>query len=128
MVVRVAVLICGAMYMVVGAGAYMVFGSNIKADVLASFGRENLERLLGGTGSVVVATIVKLLYVASLMVTYPLINWALRVNAFELAWNTTPDPGERRACRSGGVSARWVRAVPASACPAPLQGPRCGTR
>jgi len=92
-VVRVAVLICGAMYMVVGAGAYMVFGSNIKADVLASFGRENLERLLGGTGSVVVATIVKLLYVASLMVTYPLINWALRVNAFELAWNTTPDPG-----------------------------------
>lgn len=100
-VIRSAVLLCCVMYIAVGVGAYVVFGAATKADVLASFGRENLEHLLGGTGAVVVATLAKTLYTATLVVTFPMINWALRINAFEIVSNKTPDPGARRVGEGG---------------------------
>jgi len=92
-VVRAAVGICCLMYVAVGAGAYLLFGEGTTADVLASYGREKLGPALGDRGALVTATVAKTLYTATLVVTFPMINWALRINAFELGWGRTPDPG-----------------------------------
>ena len=82
-VVRYSVVACTAVYVTVGVSAYVMFGEETQADVLSNITASTLSGLLGGGGGGFSNTL-KVMYTVSLVVTFPLINWALRNNILAL--------------------------------------------
>lgn len=93
-VIWAAALICAAAYAALGAAGYSLFGQEVQGDLLANFGEESLGPILGGSAGAWFGAVAKAVYAGTLVVTFPVCNWGLRVNALELVSETPPGPGE----------------------------------
>ena len=80
-VVTTALLLCTAVYWLVGLSAYLLFTDRTADDVLMNYGRD----LDVARGEVWIERAVKIGYASSLSCTFPLIQFALRQNLFDLA-------------------------------------------
>ena len=82
-VVSAALLLCTAVYWLVGVSAYLLFGDRTRDDVLMNYGRD----LDMARGEAWVERAVKIGYMGSLSCTFPLIQFSLRQSLFDLlAW------------------------------------------
>ncbi|KAH6790411.1 Transmembrane amino acid transporter family protein [Perilla frutescens var. frutescens] len=83
--VRIALVLCVAIYFAVGFFGYLLFGDSIMADMLVNFDK---------TSDSVISTIlnitVRLSYAIHLMLVFPVINYSLRVNVDELFFPKRP--------------------------------------
>ncbi|XP_010931319.1 amino acid transporter AVT6C [Elaeis guineensis] len=80
--VRISLLLCAAIYAVVGFFGYLLFGELTMADVLSNFDQNSgsqIGRLLND--------IVRLSYALHLILVFPLLNFALRLNIDELLFS-----------------------------------------
>lgn len=106
--------ITGAIYLAVGAGAYLLFGRSTREDVLENFTAVALAPLLGSreSAAVAVSSVIQLSYATSLLFTYPLVNWALRQTVADILFG-----GGSQALLSRYVS----RVAPGQRCPCPAK-------
>ncbi|XP_075500464.1 amino acid transporter AVT6C-like [Primulina tabacum] len=77
--VRIALVICTAIYFAVGFFGYLLFGDSIMADMLVNF--EKTPDSFIGT---VLNDTIRLSYAIHLMLVFPVMNYSLRVNVDEL--------------------------------------------
>ncbi|CAG9461474.1 unnamed protein product [Pedinophyceae sp. YPF-701] len=84
-VVRTAVTICAGLYVTAGVSAYAIFGDTTRPDVLENFTAGSLDHIVPYDVALFCSTLIKVLYAGSLIGSFTLIMWALRLNAFEMA-------------------------------------------
>ncbi len=91
-VVASALGLCTSVYWLVGLSAYLLFTDRTADDVLMNYGRDlDMQR-----GEAWVERAVKVGYTTSLSCTFPLIQFALRQNLFDLAgWGNAQDKPRR---------------------------------
>ncbi|EXB25861.1 hypothetical protein L484_012287 [Morus notabilis] len=76
--VRIALVLCAAIYFAVGLFGYLLFGDSIMTDILVNFDKSSDT----ATGSVL-NDAVRLSYALHLMLVFPLLNFSLRANIDE---------------------------------------------
>ncbi|CAD7699967.1 unnamed protein product [Ostreobium quekettii] len=84
-----------ALYILVPVGAYAVFGEETETDILLNFTPGYLTKIVGARTSTILGTAVALFYVTKLILTFPLINWALRENLSDLFFGVSRPTGWR---------------------------------
>lgn len=80
--VRISLLLCAVIYAAVGFFGYLLFGESTMADVLSNFDQNSgsqIGRLLNDA--------VRLSYALHLMLVFPVLNFALRLNIDELLFS-----------------------------------------
>ncbi|KAG1365655.1 Amino acid transporter AVT6C [Cocos nucifera] len=80
--VRISLLLCAIIYAAVGFFGYLLFGESTMADVLSNFDQNSssqIGRLLND--------VVRLSYALHLILVFPLLNFALRLNIDELLFS-----------------------------------------
>lgn len=78
MAIRISLLLCSAIYVAIGFFGYLLFGESTMADILSNFDQDT-DFAFGKLND-----IVRLSYVLHLLLVFPLIFFALRINLDEL--------------------------------------------
>ena len=92
-------LSCTVLYSFVASALYLAYGHFTRDDVLLNFNdRSTAEEVLGTFGADLIQNVVPCAYVASLMITFPFINYTLRELCKELA------PGREGTVKHAGVT------------------------
>ena len=90
---------CTVLYSFVASALYLAYGHFTRDDVLLNFNdRGKAEEVLGTFGADLIQNVVPCAYVASLMITFPFINYTLRELCKELA------PGREGTVKHAGVT------------------------
>ena len=101
-----AFLSCTVLYSFVATALYVTYGRSTRDDVLLNFNdRAVAQEVLGDLGADLVQNVVPCAYVASLMITFPFINYTLRELAKELT------PGRERTTKHVAVTLGILVAV-----------------
>eukprot|EP00250_Pteridium_aquilinum_P014280 c21887_g1_i1 orf=441-1763(-) len=74
-VVRIALALCMVIYLATSLFGYLLFGEDTESDVLSNFDAD-----LGVSYSAVISAVVRVGYVIHLMLVFPLLHFALRLN------------------------------------------------
>lgn len=77
--VRIALVICTAIYFAVGFFGYLLFGDSIMADMLVNF-----DKTSDSLFATVLNDTIRVSYAIHLMLVFPVMNYSLRVNVDEL--------------------------------------------
>ncbi|KAI3864478.1 hypothetical protein MKW92_012756 [Papaver armeniacum] len=78
--IRISLVICVAIYSIVGISGYQLFGDSTMSDILSNFD----ENFSSSTNTWIVTDIIRLSYAIHIMLVFPILNFSLRVNADEL--------------------------------------------
>ncbi|MCL7029152.1 hypothetical protein MKW94_029186 [Papaver nudicaule] len=73
--VRISLVLCATIYIAVGFFGYLLFGDTVLPDILANF-----DQNFGSKAGSVLNDIVRLSYALHLVLVFPLLNFALRIN------------------------------------------------
>ncbi|KAI3958113.1 hypothetical protein MKW98_020755 [Papaver atlanticum] len=73
--VRISLVLCATIYIAVGFFGYLLFGDNVLPDILANF-----DQNFGSKVGSVLNDVVRLSYALHLVLVFPLLNFALRIN------------------------------------------------
>ncbi|KAI3987215.1 hypothetical protein MKX01_031699 [Papaver californicum] len=73
--VRISLVLCAAIYITVGFFGYLLFGDTVLPDILANF-----DQNFGSKAGSVLNDTVRLSYALHLVLVFPLLNFALRIN------------------------------------------------
>ncbi|XP_028778811.1 amino acid transporter AVT6C-like [Neltuma alba] len=84
--VRIALVLCGAIYFAIGLFGYLLFGDSTQSDILINFDQNTAG---SATGSLL-NTLVRLSYAFHIMLVFPLLNFSLRANIDELLFPKKP--------------------------------------
>ncbi|KAI9110715.1 hypothetical protein K1719_018153 [Acacia pycnantha] len=84
--VRVALVLCGAIYFSIGLFGYLLFGDSTQSDILINFDQNTSG---SSTGSLL-NTLVRLSYAFHIILVFPLLNFSLRANVDELLFPEKP--------------------------------------
>ncbi|KAI4306518.1 hypothetical protein L6164_029789 [Bauhinia variegata] len=77
--VRVALILCAAIYFAIGVFGYLLFGDTIQSDILINF-----DQNTGSAVGSLLNNLVRLSYAFHVMLVFPLLNFSLRANIDEL--------------------------------------------
>ncbi|KAI3951385.1 hypothetical protein MKW92_048273 [Papaver armeniacum] len=77
--VRISLVLCAIIYITVGFFGYLLFGDSVLPDILANF-----DQNFGSKVGSVLNDVVRLSYALHLVLVFPLLNFALRINIDEL--------------------------------------------
>ncbi|KAJ7959572.1 Amino acid transporter protein [Quillaja saponaria] len=83
--VRIALILCAAIYSAMGLFGYLLFGDSIQSDILVNFDQ--------GSGSAIgslLNDVVRLSYTFHIMLVFPLLNFSLRANIDEFLFPKKP--------------------------------------
>ena len=83
--VRIALVLCSAIYFAIGLFGYLLFGDSIMSDILVNFDRTSDS----ATGALL-NDAVRLSYALHLMLVFPLLNFSLRSNIDEFLFPKKP--------------------------------------
>ncbi|GMN41197.1 hypothetical protein TIFTF001_010432 [Ficus carica] len=83
--VRIALVLCAAIYLAIGLFGYLLFGDSIMSDILVNFDKSSDT----ATGTVL-NDAVRLSYALHLMLVFPLLNFSLRANIDEFLFPKKP--------------------------------------
>ncbi|XP_057800939.1 amino acid transporter AVT6C [Salvia miltiorrhiza] len=83
--VRIALILCAAIYFAIGIFGYLLFGEGTMDDILVNFD----ESASSGLGSLL-NDMVRLSYALHLMLVFPLLNFSLRSNIDEVLFSKKP--------------------------------------
>ncbi|KAI3908995.1 hypothetical protein MKW98_008943 [Papaver atlanticum] len=86
--IRISLVICIAIYSVVGISGYQLFGDSTMSDILSNFD----ENFSSSTNTWILTDILRLSYAIHLMLVFPILNFPLRVNIDELFFPTPKWP------------------------------------
>ncbi|KAI9110675.1 hypothetical protein K1719_018113 [Acacia pycnantha] len=84
--VRVALVLCGAIYFSIGLFGYLLFGDSTQSDILINFDQNTSG---SSTGSLL-NTLVRLSYAFHIILVFPISNFSLRANVDELLFPEKP--------------------------------------
>ncbi|RZC63182.1 hypothetical protein C5167_024934 [Papaver somniferum] len=73
--VRISLVLCATIYITVGFFGYLLFGDSVLPDILANF-----DQNFGSKVGSVLNDVVRLSYALHLVLVFPLLNFALRIN------------------------------------------------
>ncbi|KAI3891755.1 hypothetical protein MKX03_020893 [Papaver bracteatum] len=73
--VRISLVLCATIYIAVGFFGYLLFGDSVLPDILANF-----DQNFGSKVGSVLNDVVRLSYALHLVLVFPLLNFALRIN------------------------------------------------
>ncbi|KAF7830900.1 amino acid transporter AVT6C-like [Senna tora] len=79
--VRIALVLCAAIYFAIGLFGYLLFGDSTQSDILVNFD-QNSESAIGS----LLNSVVRLSYAFHIMLVFPLLNFSLRANVDELVF------------------------------------------
>ncbi|RZC64554.1 hypothetical protein C5167_008241 [Papaver somniferum] len=74
--IRISLVICVAIYSIVGISGYQLFGDSTMSDILSNFSST--------TKTWILTDIIRLSYAIHIMLVFPILNFSLRVNVDEL--------------------------------------------
>ncbi|XP_011076618.2 probable sodium-coupled neutral amino acid transporter 6 [Sesamum indicum] len=83
--VRIALVLCAAIYFAIGIFGYLLFGDSTMDDILVNFDQSSGSRI-----SSFLNDIVRLSYALHLMLVFPLLNFSLRTNIDEFLFSKKP--------------------------------------
>ncbi|XP_014520164.1 amino acid transporter AVT6C [Vigna radiata var. radiata] len=83
--VRLALLLCAAIYITVGLFGYLLFGDSTQSDILINFDQSN-DSVVGS----VFNTLIRVSYALHIMLVFPLLNFSLRSNIDEVLFPNKP--------------------------------------
>lgn len=83
--VRIALVLCAALYFTIGIFGYLLFGDSTMDDILVNFDQSS-----GSTISSFLNDIVRLSYAFHLILVFPLLNFSLRTNIDEFLFSKKP--------------------------------------
>ncbi|RDX97161.1 Amino acid transporter AVT6C, partial [Mucuna pruriens] len=83
--VRLALLLCAAIYLAIGLFGYLLFGNSTQSDILINFD-QNADSAVGSLFN----TLVRVSYALHVMLVFPLLNFSLRANIDELLFSKKP--------------------------------------
>ncbi|KAL0321792.1 UNVERIFIED_CONTAM: Amino acid transporter AVT6C, partial [Sesamum calycinum] len=83
--VRIALVLCAAIYFAIGIFGYLLFGDSTVDDILVNFDQSSGSRI-----SSFLNDIVRLSYALHLMLVFPLLNFSLRTNIDEFLFSKKP--------------------------------------
>ncbi|OIW16214.1 hypothetical protein TanjilG_18929 [Lupinus angustifolius] len=83
--VRIALMLCAAIYFAIGLFGYLLFGDSTQSDILVNFD-QNADSAVGS----LLNTLVRLSYAFHVMLVFPLLNFSLRANIDELLFPKKP--------------------------------------
>ncbi|KAL0303935.1 UNVERIFIED_CONTAM: Amino acid transporter AVT6C [Sesamum radiatum] len=83
--VRIALVLCAAIYFAIGIFGYLLFGDSTMDDILVNFDQSSGSRI-----SSFLNDIVRLSYALHLMLVFPLLNFSLRTNIDEFLFPKKP--------------------------------------
>lgn len=83
--VRIALILCAAIYFAIGIFGYLLFGEGTMDDILVNFDQSS-----GSSLSSLLNDIVRLSYALHLMLVFPLLNFSLRTNIDEFLFSKRP--------------------------------------
>ncbi|KAI3881961.1 hypothetical protein MKW92_030721 [Papaver armeniacum] len=78
--IRISLVICVAIYSIVGISGYQLFGDSTMSDILSNFD----ENFSSTTSTWIITDILRLSYAIHIMLVFPILNFSLRVNVDEL--------------------------------------------
>ncbi|KAI3880893.1 hypothetical protein MKX03_032718 [Papaver bracteatum] len=78
--IRISLVICVAIYSIVGISGYQLFGDSTMSDILSNFD----ENFSSTTNTWILTHIIRLSYAIHIMLVFPILNFSLRVNVDEL--------------------------------------------
>ncbi|RZC89503.1 hypothetical protein C5167_027045 [Papaver somniferum] len=78
--IRISLVICVAIYSIVGISGYQLFGDSTMSDILSNFD----ENFSSTTNTWILTDIIRLSYAIHIMLVFPILNFSLRVNVDEL--------------------------------------------
>ena len=87
MIVKKAGTLCITLYILVACFGYILFKKDVQADVLLNFNCQSLDSVVGPKGCVVVGVMVRSMYAITLLMTFPLIHFALREAVMSLLFS-----------------------------------------
>lgn len=83
--VRIALVLCAAIYFAIGLFGYLLFGDSTQSDILINFD-QSTESAIGS----LLNNLVRLSYAFHIMLVFPLLNFSLRANIDELLFPNKP--------------------------------------
>jgi len=83
--VRLALLLCAAIYFSIGLFGYLLFGDSTQSDILVNF-----DQNTGSAVSSLLNVLVRLSYGFHVILTFPLLNFSLRTNIDEFFFPKKP--------------------------------------
>lgn len=95
-VISYSFTLCTTIYSLAGAAGYLVFGSTVDGDVLASIQPEVVAKLFGGNQSASLAfvTITKVCVAVAMLTSIPINLWPMRADVLDLIQHTMQaEPG-----------------------------------
>ncbi|CAL0307565.1 unnamed protein product [Lupinus luteus] len=83
--VRIALILCAAIYFAIGLFGYLLFGDSTQSDILVNF-----DQNAGSAVGSLLNTMVRLSYAFHVMLVFPVLNFSLRSNIDELLFPKKP--------------------------------------
>lgn len=83
--VRIALILCAAIYFAIGIFGYLLFGEGTMDDILVNFDQSSSSSLTS-----LLNDVVRLSYALHLMLVFPLLNFSLRANIDEFLFSKKP--------------------------------------
>ena len=83
--VRLALVLCAAIYFAIGLSGYLLFGDSTQSDILLNFDQNS-----GSAIGSLINNLVRLSYTFHVMLVFPLLNFSLRANIDELLFPKKP--------------------------------------
>ncbi|KAI5407769.1 hypothetical protein KIW84_053853 [Lathyrus oleraceus] len=83
--VRLAILFCVVIYFIIGLFGYLLFGDSIQSDILVNFD-QSADSAVGSF----LNTLIRVSYALHIMLVFPVVNFSLRTNIYELFFPKKP--------------------------------------
>lgn len=93
LVIKRALVVCTAVFTLVAAGGYCLFGSSTQANILNNLTPQRLAPIIGAPAGAALSFAVRLGYCTCLMATFAMLNWALRETVTKLLFDKPMLPG-----------------------------------